>query len=296
MTNFPQRPAQSHARRGLARGFTLIEMLIVIAIIAVLAAILFPVFGRVREGARTTACASNLKQLGLAFTQYAADYGGRMPGGGNWQDWGKGGHWVAGKSGAAADGSDGALAELAEKDGDFPPFPANKANVEGGALYSYVKSTQVYICPSNRDGKIKGLTYSMNCALSGAPTGRVRFPSSMVLLVDEWRASDGYFWAVGKGMAGASTDRGTTDHNTSTNLLFLDGHVKNYTNDAFPITEKSDQGLTNKSAGYSRPTEPASTVTPRFHDVALGPMGSSYPAVAFHGTKDSCIQDPPKTQ
>lgn len=55
-------------------GFTLIELLVVIAIIAILAAILFPVFARARESARTTACLSNLKQLGLACHMYASDY------------------------------------------------------------------------------------------------------------------------------------------------------------------------------------------------------------------------------
>jgi prepilin-type N-terminal cleavage/methylation domain-containing protein/prepilin-type processing-associated H-X9-DG protein len=55
-------------------GFTLIELLVVIAIIAILAAILFPVFAKVREKARQTTCASNEKQMGLAFAQYIEDY------------------------------------------------------------------------------------------------------------------------------------------------------------------------------------------------------------------------------
>jgi prepilin-type N-terminal cleavage/methylation domain-containing protein/prepilin-type processing-associated H-X9-DG protein len=60
--------------RYVRTGFTLIELLVVIAIIAILAAILFPVFAKVREKARQTTCASNLKQLGLAMLQYSQDY------------------------------------------------------------------------------------------------------------------------------------------------------------------------------------------------------------------------------
>ena len=65
--------------RDPQRGFTLIELLVVIAIIAILAAILFPVFQKVRENARRATCTSNLKQIGLAFTQYTQDYDETLP-------------------------------------------------------------------------------------------------------------------------------------------------------------------------------------------------------------------------
>lgn len=62
--------------RFKSQGFTLIELLVVIAIIAILAAILFPVFARARENARRSACQSNLKQIGIGLLQYAQDYDG----------------------------------------------------------------------------------------------------------------------------------------------------------------------------------------------------------------------------
>ena len=61
-------------KRFSARGFTLIELLVVIAIIAILAAILFPVFSQAREKARQINCASNLKQMGNSILMYAQDY------------------------------------------------------------------------------------------------------------------------------------------------------------------------------------------------------------------------------
>lgn len=63
----------------MRRGFTLIELLVVIAIIAILAAILFPVFAKAREKARQTSCLSNMKQVALAFNLYQGDWDGTMP-------------------------------------------------------------------------------------------------------------------------------------------------------------------------------------------------------------------------
>ena len=66
-------------RQGSPRGFTLIELLVVIAIIAILAAILFPVFAQAREKARQATCLSNLKQLSLGVLMYVQDYDEQFP-------------------------------------------------------------------------------------------------------------------------------------------------------------------------------------------------------------------------
>ncbi|MGI5818938.1 MAG: prepilin-type N-terminal cleavage/methylation domain-containing protein [Armatimonadota bacterium] len=70
--------------RHTHKGFTLIELLVVIAIIAILAAILFPVFARAREKARQTSCLNNVKQITLGALMYAQDHGEMLPRGGYW--------------------------------------------------------------------------------------------------------------------------------------------------------------------------------------------------------------------
>jgi prepilin-type N-terminal cleavage/methylation domain-containing protein/prepilin-type processing-associated H-X9-DG protein len=111
-------------------GFTLIELLVVIAIIAILAAILFPVFAKAREKARQTTCASNEKQLGLAFMQYAQDYDEQLPfgGGGDWC-----GNWAG----------------------------------QGWSyeLYTYVKSTGAFVCPDDTYPN-GGVSYAYNSTLT----------------------------------------------------------------------------------------------------------------------------------
>jgi prepilin-type N-terminal cleavage/methylation domain-containing protein len=99
--------------RQLKSAFTLIELLVVIAIIAILASILFPVFGRARENARRSSCQSNLKQIGLGIMQYTQDYDERYP------------------SGLAS-----------------PLSPDRRGIGWAGATYPYIKSTQIFVCPS----------------------------------------------------------------------------------------------------------------------------------------------------
>ena len=101
----------NHQNKVARHGFTLIELLVVIAIIAILAAILFPVFARARENARRSSCSSNLKQIGLGFAQYTQDYDERLP----YCDYG---YSVPGKIGWDE------------------------------AIFPYVKSTQIFQCPS----------------------------------------------------------------------------------------------------------------------------------------------------
>jgi prepilin-type N-terminal cleavage/methylation domain-containing protein len=117
----------------IRKGFTLIELLVVIAIIAILAAILFPVFAKVREKARAISCLSNMKQFGLAFTQYSQDNDEKDPNGVNYS------------------------------------YPGG--NGWAGQLYPYVKSAKVYFCPDDtgtQSATFSSYAYNSN---NTAPTG-----------------------------------------------------------------------------------------------------------------------------
>ncbi len=118
------------AARSTKRGFTLIELLVVIAIIAILAAILFPVFARAREKARQTSCLSNTRQIGTAVLSYMQDYDGRLY-----------------------------YFQCLHAAFQTPPWPADGSNItimlDGGTqrfLNPYMKNSQILVCPSDDEG------------------------------------------------------------------------------------------------------------------------------------------------
>lgn len=217
------------------RGFTLIELLVVIAIIAILAAILFPVFARAREAARATSCRSNLKQLTTAASMYEQDYDEIcMPA------------FTAQVAGQL-------WYDLAD------PYVKNIGR--NGASYNL--NGKVYSCPTapmpSTDPVNLRRPYGYNFVYLGRGTttvslAAVQAPSSTIRIVEIWRI-DGSFPAPGIGSYLAYPPNNATSatifprdwHSGMSTVAFVDGHVKSM---------KFEQIMNKGGAGTSYDIDP----------------------------------------
>ncbi|MCE5240846.1 DUF1559 domain-containing protein [bacterium] len=196
----------------MRKGFTLIELLVVIAIIAILAAILFPVFARAREKARQTNCVANVRQLGTALQMYTDDYDETLP------RFNFGAIMVGGS-------------------------PQNQTWAR--VIKPYVKNNQLYVCPSK---KTNGWLFESDSDTVWAPCGygvndayvfpgvgysvvslsQVGDPASTISLSERAGLNTVRIYApVAQGGAGANPSCNVDGrHNNGANFLFLDSHAK----------------------------------------------------------------------
>lgn len=194
--------SSSQPLRKSQHGFTLIELLVVIAIIAILAAILFPVFARARENARRTSCMSNVKQISLGIIQYTQDYDEKMP---------------------------------------IHYGPAGGALFWGNAIFPYVKSNQIFFCPSATNMStsspisVSNISYGYNYAYlsptnaNGTALAAIQSPSETVMIGDSWKNNNRYVITSNNDpLPGGANDGISYAHFDGANIGFVDGHTKWY--------------------------------------------------------------------
>ncbi|MBU0607581.1 MAG: DUF1559 domain-containing protein [Armatimonadetes bacterium] len=194
----------------MRKGFTLIELLVVIAIIAILAAILFPVFAKAREKARQASCLSNLKQLGLGFLQYVQDYDEVM--------------------------AKNCIYNVPAA--RYTPWWDPSATYQYGFLQPYVKNTQVVLCPSSKRyygysqflgiGYTQGVVVTMANITKPAETIMIADAYDRCMLPSSWRRPAGS--PAGSAYGGVTAACGwrtpCAPHNEGGNFAFCDGHAK----------------------------------------------------------------------
>jgi prepilin-type N-terminal cleavage/methylation domain-containing protein len=155
----PDRRCAPLPTQWVRAAFTLIELLVVIAVIAILAALLFPVFAQARDKARQAACLSNLKQIGSALQMYLQDYDEHLP---ICCSWGRASAFLD-LSGAC---SQVGITRATPLDTDLGPEQTPPRYIHE-FLYPYVRNTRILFCPSVRkdqhwQGDPKSATYGYN--------------------------------------------------------------------------------------------------------------------------------------
>ncbi len=193
----------------MRRGFTLIELLVVIAIIAILAAILFPVFARAREKARQTSCLSNVKQISLGIVMYTQDYDEKMV--------------------------PNAVSVFSYLSPDGTPINISppSAMLWMYMIYPYVRNVQIFTCPSYTNGW-SATTYDGSCGygkntyLGSVSLAEIDQPASTISLVDcTYYLADWDVVPDPEGSTGSDNAAQPRDgHNEGANFGFCDGHAK----------------------------------------------------------------------
>jgi prepilin-type processing-associated H-X9-DG protein len=220
------KPEPESRRDAGAAAFTLLEVLVVVATVAVLAAILLPAFSRGRDAARTAQCLDNLRQLGLAAQMYWEDHEGRLfP-------------YLTGATNGGRVYWFGWLQNGAEGDRDFDPT--------WGALYPYLQGRGVEVCPAldyrnalykaKATGASYGYGYNLHLGAHPITLNRLPCPSDTILFSDAAQVNDFQapaspehpmleeFYYVDAD-TGAGYPNAHFRHRQQANALFCDGHV-----------------------------------------------------------------------